>query len=312
MTNQIALFCLSIFSTFPRFRSPEPIYGHRDNLILVLASTIRDILGLRSSSDTVPRTQFYVFSFGEQIALQSHLIENALASTSTNLGAGSDIRLCIGALSEGASLLSTSFQPLILSGALLDFLTRKGRLSKVELIACLQRLDLPTGGSTEQLLARIQEEIQRLKSEGGRPVMTDTDDQDRRAELGQLPRIVVVKKEVERLLAFPLPGYWDLPECASVLIPVDPHCPSDDDILVHYRNGIDVQVITALQKRNWCVHQVIRHLRARVSGTPGLLVNEARVLSSNFMDICRQESLRKLFFMQQVLSISLHSDYILY
>ena len=32
-------------------------------------------------------------------------------------------------------------------------------------------------------------------------------------ELEQLPRVVVVAREVERLLALPIAGYWDLPEC---------------------------------------------------------------------------------------------------
>jgi len=123
-------------------------------------------------------------------------------------------------------------------------------------------------------------------------------------ELGQLPRVVVVAREVERLLALPIPGYWDLPECASLLLSQNPQCPSDDDIFLDHKEGRSIQVKIGLQKRNWCIHEVIRNVRVRVAsattGHPELLVNEARVLSAEFMDICRQEHLRKLFFMQQV------------
>ena len=65
-----------------------------------------------------------------------------------------------------------------------------------------------------------------------------------------------------------------------------------------------MQVKIALQKRNSCIYEVIRNLRVRVAsvttGLLELLVNEARVLSADFIDICKQEHLRKLFFMQQV------------
>jgi hypothetical protein len=44
---------------------------------------------------------------------------------------------------------------------------------------------------------------------------------------------------------------------------------------------------------------VLDNLRERVSPFH-LLVNNARELSVNFMDLCQQEYLRKLFFMQQV------------
>jgi hypothetical protein len=211
-----------------------------------------------------------------------------------------DIRLCIGALSEGASLLATAFQPLVLSGALLDFLGKKGARKKAELQACLDRLGLSVDGTVEQLRSRITEEVGRLKREGGRLNTGSV-----RMELGQLPRVVIVAREIERLLALPIPGYWDLPECASSLLRRDPKCPSDDDIFFDYKEGRSVLVKIGLQKRNWCIHEIMQNLRVRVTactttGRPGLLVNEARVLTADFMDICRQEHIRKLFFMQQV------------
>jgi len=246
-------------------------------------------MNLRSVSDPAPRTQFYIFSLAEHSLLQRHLIETALTFTLQD-----DIRLCIGALSEGASLLSTAFQPLVLSGAFLDFLGKKGARKKAELQMCLERLGLSSEGTVEQLRLRVTEEIERLKREGGRLTAGSS-----RMELGHLPRVVVVAREIERLLALPIPGYWDLPECASSLLSQNPECPSDDDLFLDHKEGRSIQVNIGLQKRNWCIHEVVQNVRVRVASAT-ILVNEARVLSAEFMDICRQEHLRKLFFMQQV------------
>jgi hypothetical protein len=298
-SNTIARFCVTIFSTYPS-RPPTESCGGAEELVPTLASIIRSIIDQRANNRAPPRTQFYVFSHGERSALQRHLIFTALTSDGEDPEAQEALRLCIGALSEGASLLSTTLQPLVLSGALLDFLAQRGRMKKSEMIMCLERLGLSTEGTQEQLRVRIQDGIQRLKLEGGRPSTGDNGN----PELGQLSRVVVVKKEVERLLALPLPGYWDLPECAAALLSVDPKCPSDEDIFIQYRNEAIENVDASLETRNWCVKEVLRRLRtsvcSRSTGRPELLVNEARVLTTNFMDICRQPQLRKLFFMQQV------------
>ena len=293
----IAAFCISIFSPIALPPCPERIHGDSGSLIPALAHLIRTILALRQTLTPVPRTQFYIFSPSEQVTLQTHLIDSALTSPPSD----PDIRLCIGALAEGASLLQTTFQPLIFSGAL-EFLSAKGRRSKAELQKCLERVDLPTEGTAEQLRIRLQDEVLRLKAEGGRGV----GDEDRRTEVGQLPRVVILKKEVERLLALPLPGYWDLPECASTLLPVDSpesKCPSDEEIFNEYKSGgTPGSLDRALEKRNQSMLSVLQSLRKLVSSTsrPQLLVNNANVLSANCMDICREDNLRKLFFMQQV------------
>lgn len=279
-------------------------HGSGKDIVKALASIIGSLL----DRTPIPRTQFYIFSAGEHTALQTILVDTALTSDAGDLEIRNDIRLCIGALSEGASLLLTSFQPLILSGALLDFLA-KGRRSKAELKMCLERLDLNTDGTVDQLRLRIQEEVQRLK-DGGRVI----GDQDRRSELGQLPRIVILKREIERLLALPLPGYWDLPECATILSDAaSVQCPTDEEVFDRYRNGTTAEVRSALEIRNRCIYDVLQRLRFRVSsystGKPELLVNEARVLSASFMDICKQDHLRKLFFMQQVCRDQLSYDF---
>lgn len=301
-SGHLAAYTISVFSSVRSIQSYKPVWGTGGDLVLALASLIQRILDIRSNADEqVPRTQFYVFSQNEHSILQRHLIDTALTLDPLDVRLHYAVRLCIGALSEGASHLSTAFQPLVLSGALLDFLGKKGNRTKAEFQICLERLGLETVGTAEQLRSRISDEIDRLKRDGGRLVSAS-----RRFELGQLPRVVVVAKEIDRLLALPIPGYWDLPECAALLLPSQqtPRCPTDDDIYLDHKSGKTVQVKNALKNRNWHIYEVIKLLRVRIHnstiGHPNLLVNEARVLSAEFMDICRQEHLRKLFFMQQV------------
>ena len=291
-----------MFPSVRSIQSYKPAWGTGDDLVPALASLIQRILDLRSDSNgQIPRTQFYLFSQSEHSVLQRHLIDTALTLGPLDVRLHYAVRLCIGAISEGASHLSTAFQPLVLSGALLDFLGKKGGRTKAEFQMCLERLGLGTEGTVEQLRSRISDEIDRLKRDGGRLASASG-----RFELGQLPRVVVVAKEIDRLLALPIPGYWDLPECAALLLPSQqtPRCPTDDDIYLDHKSGKAVQVKKALKNRNWHIYEIIKLLRVRVHyytiGRPNLLVNEARVLSAEFMDICRQEHLRKLFFVQQV------------
>ncbi|KAJ7287131.1 P-loop containing nucleoside triphosphate hydrolase protein [Mycena rebaudengoi] len=290
----IAAFCVSVFSSIPSFQ-PEPAHGNESELIPTLTSILRHILTLNSTVQPTPLTQFYVFSAGEQAALQAHLIDKALTASISS----QDLRLCIGALAQGASLLQTTFQPLLLSGALLDFMA-KGKRSKAELQTCLERMELPITGTVEQLRQRIQDEVRRLLAEGGRVNSGD----DRRTELGQLPRVVVLKKEIENLLALPIPGSWDLPECAAVLLSpssLDRKCPSDEDVFNTYRNSRNSELLEdTLAQRNSSIYAVLQNMRKRISSSGAqLLVNDARILTSNFMDICKEDNLRKLFFMQQ-------------
>ncbi|KAJ7686577.1 hypothetical protein B0H17DRAFT_1204242 [Mycena rosella] len=290
--GRIASFCVSVFSSIPSFQ-PDPIHGNEASLTRTLSSLLRRILPLNTAVRPVPLTQFYVFSAGEQAALQAHLIDSALTSPND------DLRICIGALAQGASLLQTTFQPLLLSGALLEFIA-KGRRPKAELIACLERMGLPTSGTAEELRQRIQDEIRRLQTEGGR----GPGDDDRRTELGQLPRVVVLRNEVESLLALPVPGSWDLAECAFTLLPpssLDRKCPDDEDIFNAYKNSGSREVLEdKLEQRNSSLYAVLQNMRTRIASSGSkLLVNDARILTANFMDICKEENLRKLFFMQQ-------------
>ncbi|KAJ7647709.1 hypothetical protein FB45DRAFT_987359 [Roridomyces roridus] len=294
--REIAAFCISVFSIIPSFQ-PDPCHGPDALFIPALSDILRRILDLNTTVKPAPLTQFYVFSTTEHAALQAHLIDRALTSMPP---ASENLRLCIGALAQGASLLQTTFQPLLLSGTLLDFMT-KGRRSKHELQTCLERMDLPTDGTVEELRQRIQDEILRLQAEGGRG---NNGADDRRTELGQLARVVALKNVIESLLALPIPGSWDLTECAFLLLPSsspDRKCPTDEDVFDTYRNNGSLEVLEdRLEQRNATIYAVLQNMRARISATgTRLLVNDARILTANFMDLCHEDHLRKLFFMQQ-------------
>ena len=302
---KIASFCISVFSSVPSF-NPRDVWGSREELVSSLASVIQAILDLRSTTagGHAPRTQFYVFSSIEQVALQGHLLDTALAEDITDKDTQAAIRLCIGALYEGANILWTSIQPFLLSGALLKYI-EKDR-TEAERQMCLEQLGLPTDGSAEQFRIRLQDKIEELEAEDSRSATSVAKGEDIRTELGQLLRVVIVKKQVESLLALPIPGYWDLPECDSILHSKNPESDiSDEDIFQLYKFGPPEMLEASFVKRNRCIFGIIQNLQARVSGhsdgRPGLLVNQARALSVKFMDICKEDRLRKLFFMQQVI-----------
>ncbi|PPQ78064.1 hypothetical protein CVT26_015466 [Gymnopilus dilepis] len=258
-------------------------------LISKLGNLIRSIQSLRPQRTC----QFYVWSSSEYHTLQNTIIEAALTSNLPR----EDIAACIGTLSEGASLLYTTFQPLLLSGALLSFLTYRNQ-SRIECETCLDRMGLSTEGTIESLQERLRDGIRKLQ-EAGR----SSDPEGRRAELGQLSHVVVLKREIKRQLALPIPGHWDLQECVHLFLPSADPCPSNDEILVAFKNvGTDDEYLhELLNYRNRMIYHVLQAFRnyaTTINGTP-YLVNEAKVLSPQFMDICKEEQMRKLFFMQQ-------------
>lgn len=289
-------FCITVH-TSKDFPVPRLSIGTREELVGALANLIRSIIALQGDSKygTNPTTQFYVWSSNERNVLQSSIIHAALSS---DLNAD-DARLCIGALAQGAALLQTAYQPLLLSGALLGFLSKRRRVKK-EYQACLARMNLPTTGTLEECRKRVEAAIIQLNEE--------KDDSSRigrkQRELGQIPRVVVLKREVERLFALPLAGYWDLEECHEVMLSekVTESCPSEEEVFGVYRHGTTDDLEALLKKRNHAIYEVLSDMRERACppGGPQLLVNEAKVLSVNFMDLCRNDTLRKLFYMQQV------------
>ncbi|KAF8911535.1 hypothetical protein CPB84DRAFT_1722843 [Gymnopilus junonius] len=265
-----------------------PFLCPASDFIAKLANLIRSIEAIPEVPS--PNTcQFYVWSMGEHISLQSSIIQAALTSAASS----DDVRLCVGALSQGASLLQTTFQPLLLSGALLSFLAN-GKRTKAEYKVCLERMGLSTEGHIEVLRKRIDNEVRRLQEES-----VISGHEGCRRELGQLPCVVVLKKEIERQLALPIPGYWDLPECISLLASPVHFCPTDEQIFKAYKNGEAFEDL--LIRRNQTIFKVLNLFRVRAKSASGtsFLVNDAKVISTRFMDICKEAHIRKLFFMQQ-------------
>lgn len=240
-------------------------------------------------------TQFYVWSSSDRSALQTNIIHAALSSDAN----ADDARLCVGALAQGAALLQTAYQPLLLSGALLNFLSKKKRLKK-EYQACLARMDLSTTGTAEECRKRVEAAIIKFNEEKDNSSRTG----QKQRELGQVSRVVVLKREMERLFALPVAGYWDLRECTEVLLPrrtMDIPA-SEEELYRVYRRESAVELKNLLEMRNNAVYDVLVNMRERTRPPrgPQLLLNEAKALSVNFMDLCRNDTLRKLFYMQQV------------
>uniref|UniRef100_A0A8H7Y8C3 Uncharacterized protein n=1 Tax=Psilocybe cubensis TaxID=181762 RepID=A0A8H7Y8C3_PSICU len=284
-------FCVTTHCKIANIVLPTSILCSASAIIVELAGLLRLVDAVLKDCGSPCTSQFYVWSSSEQSLLQTHIINAALTSTSND----QDIRMCIGALAQGASLLQTTFQPILLSGALLKFLG-KGKLLKAEYKACLERMGLSSEGTVEILKKRVDNEVRRLQES------TAPGYQQRRKELGQLPRVVVLKKEIERQLALPIPGYWDLPECISILLPGAEACPSEEQIFAAYKDPRDAHELgKLLLRRNTCVFYLLNELRNRALSTNGtsLLVNDAKILSTQFMDLCRETHIRKLFFMQQ-------------
>jgi len=207
-----------------------------------------------------------------------------------------DARLCIGALAQGAALLQTAYQPILLSGALLGFLSKKKRMKK-EYQAHLLRMNLPTHGTTEDCRKRVEAAIIKLKEEKDNFLRTA----QKRRELGEVPRIVVLKREIERTFALPVAGYWDLQECTVTMLPrkAANKPPSEEELYRIFRHGTDAELSASMKARNHAIYDVLMNIRERIRPLQ-LLLNEAKVLSINFMDLCRNVTLRKLFYMQQV------------
>ena len=287
--------------------------GLVDTFLDDLYEVIQHVLDLNEVADVPPRTQVYVFSVAERAALQRTLIELALTSDPVDDDRQDKIRICIGALCEGVSLLSTSFQPLVLSGALLEFIGKKGGVSKSDLQQCIRRLGLPSrAGTDDELRERIRGELARLKAATGRGTSSTNSDSGSsvsHGEIGSLPRVVVLKSEIDRILALPVGGYWNLPQCHAVLGCKDGGqdglCPTEDAIYSTFILNEREEMESLLERRTRYIYDVLRKARdicASPSGhTTTILVNNARILHSEFMDVCRQDYLRKLFFMQQVM-----------
>jgi hypothetical protein len=283
-----------LFSEDSSIKLPSSITCVAKDVIAKFAHLIRSLEKLEGKGSQKYTSQFYVWSSSEQALLQSHIINAALTSSADDV----DIQLCIGALAQGVDLLQTTFQPLLLSGALLSFLGQ-GRMTIAEYKMCLQRMGLSTDGTVETLRKRIDSEVRKIQGEGSCPGQ-----EEQRKEFGELPRVVPLQREIGRQLALPMPGYWDLPECvASLLQDAEDMCPNDEQIFTAYKSWDNTKLVDdLLLRRNRLMYAVLKELRVRAVSSAGhsLFVNEAKSLSIKFIDICHEPHIRKLFFMQQV------------
>jgi hypothetical protein len=243
----------------------------------------------------VARTQIYTYSSPERDAIISHLIKAVVS----DVYRPDDIRLCLGALCEGASLLLTDYQPLILSGVLLSLLSKKNGLKPQSLKTCCKRLGLADTGTDEVLRARIEAEQKRLdgaaEAAGSRP---------RRREVGQLGKVVVLKQEIQRLIALPIPGYTDLPQTAKALLyGANMGCASDDELFAVWDSQDEAKLKVGLETRNRCMRDLVHNLRdrtARSGPVEKILLNDAKPLEKGMMALCHSEPLKKLLFILQV------------
>jgi hypothetical protein len=250
-------------------------------------------------------TQIYVLSGAERAALQQYLINSALSASKTesesraeDSGFIESLKTCIGAICEGSNLLATMFQPLVLSGALLGFLHKKNNLTREQLRLILLRLGVEflMTASKEAMRALLEEEIGRLRSQSSETKGV--------FNLGKLSRVIALREEISKLVALPTPGYWDLPDAVSSLLSRRRRCPSENEVYDIYKSGELSALEGALVARNNCMYGLLKNIRKRVApattGGPLLLLSEAHPLASQFMDICQEDPLRKLFFMHQV------------
>lgn len=263
-----------------------------------------DLLRRIQTERPAGRTQIYTYSPSEKGAITSHLINVAVSDTSSS----DDIRLCLGTLCDGASLLLTDYQPLVLSGVLLSLLSKKNSLKLQHLRTSCQRLNLDDTGTVEVLRARIQAEQKRL---AGAAELASSAPQ--RQEVAQLGKIVVLKQEIQRLIALPIPGYTDLPQIAKTLLfGANIGCASDDELFAAWRSRDEAKLKVGLEARNRCMRALVRNIRDRITRSgpiEKILLNDAKPLEKNgMMDLCRSKPLRKLSFMLQVSFVTTSLD----
>lgn len=281
---------VNVFSDSNRY-TYQPSAHTQSDLLAELSGVIDWISGLTEQ----PRVQFYTFGRVEQRAIQQHLIDMALsASSGSDEQLLKDVRACISALCDGASVVSTMFQPTLLSDALSDWLGKPSTFKKkADLQECLRRFQLATTGTVKQLRERLEVHLASLKAEPASQNRT----------LGGLPRIVVIQEELERLVAVPAPGFYGLPEAAALLFG-DEDLPSDEELLGLVAADDEAALIASLSRRNAGCYSLIKSIRDLVAASTQyegtILMNDARPLSKDaFMDLCDHPALRKLVFVQQ-------------
>jgi len=77
--------------------------------------------------------------------------------------------------------------------------------------------------------------------------------------------------------------------------------PFDEELYQVFRHGTDADHLVSMNTRNHTIYDVLMSIWARTRPPPSpQLLNEAKISSVNFMDLCQNVTLCKLFYMQQV------------
>jgi len=237
-------------------------------------------LGRIITSVSPDRTaQLYCFTSDEITALNQIVIHQFLTD-----GDSQDIRTCLGVVVDLPLSLLTGIQPELLNNALYS---NWGKAKRDQLEQHLSDLRLDTSGSTPEMQDRLKEAL-----------TAET------PALGRLPKVVCVHRSLSELLAFPGPGYITLGDCVRhILGPCS--LPTDDELFsLAQSNSPDLQV--KVRARGMSIYRIIGGVRARLRLHLGdksldtILVNDARPLKPLYLDLCHDDTLRKLSFMHEV------------
>ncbi|KDR81136.1 hypothetical protein GALMADRAFT_60662 [Galerina marginata CBS 339.88] len=275
-------FCTSVHCNAASSPLQPVIFSEAKNFVKNLAALIRGFQNNMSRGSF----QFYTWSTNEKSLLEKILVDAASDCSEDR----EDIELCIVALVQGTPLLSTNFQPILFPNVISQILSKE-TMSRTHYMECLLRLGISADGDTETLQKRLNRFF--LRGTGNLTYR----------HAWEPPVVVSLKKEVERQLALPIPGYWDLPSCSSILLPATPNCPSEDEIAADYRiAGRMERCQDGLFRRNNTIYSVLICLRSRAVTQNGksLLVNEAKPLATTSIVLCKEPTIRKLYFMQEM------------
>jgi hypothetical protein len=244
----------------------------KDELVTSLAQIITAI----QSRDPSARTQVYCFSPEEVSAINQLVVHASLLSDSD------DIRVCIGAIVDIPLVLLTSIQPELLQNVLFQSWSKSTKKQLEDHLACL---GLDTNGNSKTLQDRLQQ------------AMANTN-----PALRRVPKVISVHAALKELVALPGPGFTTLQHCATYLLgPCT--LPTDDEL---YSAALEEkeQLSITLRGKGMTVHRLIGRMRSMLNekfeDISRILINDARPLSPAYVEIVRDQSLRKLIFMHEV------------
>ncbi|PPQ71223.1 hypothetical protein CVT26_011001 [Gymnopilus dilepis] len=277
-----SLFCVTIHSYHDN-NDVSPMFCSSSDIMTYLTEVVQTVASPSSNKSY----QFYVWSATEHAILQKSLVD-AISNSSAR---DANIRTCVSALVDGASVIHSEYHPHVLRVCHTNFLANaNGKQCR----SFLERLGIPSDGFLQEKRAKIEEEFRRLQK-GGRS-------KDRRAAFGRLPPIVILKTEIERQLALPIAGYWDLKEYISTFLPSEGACPDNDDLFRAFKKDDTYSLRDLMLSRNSFVYAALRDFRGRAVSEFGqsYLINHGTQVLLRQVKVCQEPNIRKLFYMQQL------------